>query len=204
MRVYDTLSFVCAALLIVIMAGSVSADIFVRIHEDGHKEFTNSPSGPGWVYYASEKGFQPVIKFKVKAKPKSVDELILEISKKFKVSPALVKAIATAESNCDPKAISRKGAQGVMQLMPRTARELNVTAPLDPRDNIVGGVKYIKGLIASHGDLRLALAAYNAGPAAVKRYAGIPPYRETINYVKKVIRYYRVYNKMDEYKLAGR
>ena len=104
---------------------------------------------------------------------------------------ALVKAIIKAESNCNPNAVSRKGAQGLMQLMPKTAKGLKIDKPLDPQENIIGGVKYVKGLMAAYGDLRLALAAYNAGPGTVRKYAGIPPYRETVNYVEKVIAFYK-------------
>jgi soluble lytic murein transglycosylase-like protein len=170
------------------------AEIYVRTHKDGNKEFTNRPSGPGWVFYASESGDVPVIRFEHQGQPMSIDELVEEIADKFHIKASLVKAIILAESNCNPTAVSKKGAQGLMQLMPSTAKKLNVSQPFDPRENIVGGVKYIKGLLASYGDLRLALAAYNAGPGAVRKYAGIPPYRETINYVKKVIRYYKKFN----------
>jgi soluble lytic murein transglycosylase len=178
------------------LCSNALCDIFVRVHKDGRKEFTNRPSGPGWVFYMKESGYQPTIKFKKSSgKPKSIDELIKEVSKKYEIESALVKAIITVESNSDPNAVSKKGAQGLMQLMPSTARELKVSRPLDPRENIIGGVKYIKGLMASYGDLRLALAAYNAGPGTVRKFAGIPPYRETIDYVKKVIRFYKKYKR---------
>ena len=179
------------------------ADIYMRIHKDGHKEFTNRPSGPGWVFYRKDSGYKPIITFSRAGKPKHIDEIVSEISDIFEIDAALVKAIITVESGCDPNAVSRKGAQGLMQLMPSTARSLNVSKPFDPRENIVGGVKYIKGLLASYGDLRLALAAYNAGPGAVKKYSGIPPYRETIDYVKKVIGYYKKFRKDQKLKLAG-
>jgi len=139
----------------------------------------------------SEDGSQPMIQFAIAGKPKGLDEIISEIALKFRIDANLVKAIIVAESNCNPSAVSRKGAQGLMQLMPSTAKTLKVEKPLDPRENIIGGVKYIKGLLASYGDLRLALAAYNAGPGTVQKYAGIPPYRETINYVKRVIAQYK-------------
>ena len=194
----------CIAVLVVLIPSFAPADIYVRTHEDGHREFTNRPSGPGWIFYMTETGEQPVVRFvKQEGKPKSLDEIIAEISDKFDIEASLVKAIIRAESNCDPKAVSSKGAQGLMQLMPGTARELNVTRPFDPKENIVGGVKYIKGLLASYGDLRLALAAYNAGPGTVKKYAGIPPYRETINYVRKVIRYYKNFKDNPGLRVAG-
>ena len=132
-----------------------------------------------------------------------MDEVIREIAKEYSIDGALVKAIITVESNCDPQAISRRGAQGLMQLMPSTARHLKVSKPLDPRENIIGGVKYIKGLMAAYGDLRLALAGYNAGPGAVKKYAGIPPYRETISYVKKVLNHYNKFKKEAKNRVAG-
>ncbi|MDQ7782870.1 MAG: lytic transglycosylase domain-containing protein [Desulfomonilaceae bacterium] len=194
----------CIAVLVVLIPSFAPADIYVRTHEDGHREFTNRPSGPGWIFYMTETGEQPVVRFvKQEGKPKSLDEIIAEISDKFDIEASLVKAIIRAESNCDPKAVSSKGAQGLMQLMPGTARELNVTRPFDPKENIIGGVKYIKGLLASYGDLRLALAAYNAGPGTVKKYAGIPPYRETINYVRKVIRYYKNFKDNPGLRVAG-
>jgi soluble lytic murein transglycosylase len=180
------------------------ADIYVRIHKDGKKEFTNRPSGPGWIFYMTESGDQIEIRFtKEQGKPKSIDEIIVEIATKFGIEESLVKAIILAESNFNPNAVSSKGAQGLMQLMPRTAKDLNVTKPFDPRENIIGGVKYIKGLLASYGDLKLALAAYNAGPGAIKRYAGIPPYRETINYVRKVLKYYEEFKQNPSLSVAG-
>jgi soluble lytic murein transglycosylase-like protein len=167
------------------------AEIFVRIHQDGHREFTNRPSGLGWIFYMKEDGSDPVIQFAREDKPRSIDEIVSEIAKKFEIDAALVKAIIKAESNCNPNAVSRKGAQGLMQLMPETAKGLKIDKPLDPQENIIGGVKYVKGLMAAYGDLRLALAAYNAGPGTVRKYAGIPPYRETVNYVEKVIAFYK-------------
>ncbi|MCA1960132.1 MAG: lytic transglycosylase domain-containing protein [Desulfomonile sp.] len=182
---------VVVSLILVGAAGIAGADIYMRTHKNGHKEFTNTPSGPGWVFYMRESGYVPFIKFSEAGKPKSIDRIIREIADEYQIDAALVKAIITVESAFDPQAVSRKGAQGLMQLMPSTARQLNVEKPFDPRENIIGGVKYIKGLIASYGDLRLALAAYNAGPKAVDKYAGIPPYRETIQYVKRVLKHYK-------------
>ncbi|MFC1836688.1 lytic transglycosylase domain-containing protein [Thermodesulfobacteriota bacterium] len=184
----------CGVVCLFSLCGSVHAEIYMRVHKDGHKEFSNTPSGTGWVFY-SETGHQPVIRFSKSGKARSLEEIVQEICEKFDVDQALVKAIITAESNCDPFAVSSKGAQGLMQLMPGTARQMKVKRPFDPRENIIGGVKYIKGLMASYGELRLALAAYNAGPGTVKKYAGIPPYRETARYVKKVLRYYKQFKR---------
>jgi len=182
---------------------SAWADVYMRVHQNGTKEFTNRPSGPGWIFYMTESGHQPVIQMVKAGKPKSIDEIIAEIAEKFSIDASLVKAIVKAESNCDPAAVSSRGARGLMQLMPATARELNVTNCLDPKENIVGGVRYIKGLLASYGDLRLALAAYNAAPGTVTQYAGIPPYRETINYVKRVIKYYNEFKKNPDLRTTG-
>ncbi|MBI5250439.1 MAG: lytic transglycosylase domain-containing protein [Desulfomonile tiedjei] len=179
------------------------SDVYVRTHKDGNKEFTNRPSGPGWIFYMSESGEEPVIHFAKAGKPKGIDEIVSEIAMKFNIESSLVKAIILAESNCDPMAVSRKGAQGLMQLMPSTAKDMNVANAFDPRENILGGVKYIKGMLASYGDLKLALAAYNAGPGAVQKYAGIPPYRETINYVEKVIRYYNKFKNDPTLRVSG-
>jgi soluble lytic murein transglycosylase-like protein len=184
-------------------SGPLMADVYMRTHKDGFKEFTNRPSGPGWIFHMSESGVEPVIHFSDSGKPKGIDEIVSEIATKFSIESSLVKAIILAESNCNPLAVSRKGAQGLMQLMPSTAKDMNVTNAFDPRENILGGVKYIKGLLASYGDLRLALAAYNAGPGAVQKYAGIPPYRETINYVEKVIGYYHKFRSNPTLKVSG-
>jgi soluble lytic murein transglycosylase-like protein len=109
-----------------------------------------------------------------------------EAATRFSVDPALVQAVAWQESKFRSDAISPKGAIGIMQLMPATARQLGVN-PYDPRQNIYGGVAYLSMLLTRfNGDTRLALAAYNAGPEAVAQYRGIPPFRETQNYVKSI------------------
>ena len=112
----------------------------------------------------------------------------------YGVPVPLVLAIISVESCFDELAVSRAGAQGLMQLMPATATEVEVENPFDPRQNIRGGVRYFSKMRTRFdGDIRLALAAYNAGPSAVDRYKGIPPYRETRHYVKKVLERYRMY-----------
>jgi soluble lytic murein transglycosylase-like protein len=119
--------------------------------------------------------------------PTHYDELIRQHAGRHGLSPELVKAVIKAESNFNRYAVSPKGAMGLMQLMPATARELGVEDPFHPDQNIRGGVSYLAGLMARYGqNVELALAAYNAGPGAVARYGAIPPYRETRDYVKKI------------------
>jgi soluble lytic murein transglycosylase-like protein len=112
--------------------------------------------------------------------------LIDEAAKNFDVSPLLVDSVIQVESNYNPLAVSPKGAQGLMQLMPATAQRFGVTDSFDPKQNIEAGVRYLKFLQDAFQDDRLAIAAYNAGEKAVAKYGDVPPYRETINYVAKV------------------
>ena len=116
------------------------------------------------------------------------DEIIAALSEAHGVDPMLVKALIQVESGYKPRARSPKGAMGLMQLMPSTAREYKVRNPFDPKANIEAGIKHLKGLIDRFGDrVELALAAYNAGEGAVKKFNGVPPYRETRNYVSKIL-----------------
>lgn len=112
------------------------------------------------------------------------------------VDPELIQAVMTVESQHNPHAKSKKGAYGLMQLMPATSSRFNVINIKDPKQNILAGTRYLRELLDLYkGDLNLVLAAYNAGPAAVKKYGGqIPPYKETINYVPKVLKYYKLYS----------
>lgn len=117
--------------------------------------------------------------------------LVNELARHHHVEPQLVLAIIRAESDFDPHAVSRAGAQGLMQLMPATAERYRVVDPFDPRDNITGGIRYLKELLRRFpGDLRQVLAAYHAGEGAVQRYGGIPPYSSTQHYVKRVMAFY--------------
>lgn len=122
--------------------------------------------------------------------------IVLRAADRHQVDPALVKAIIMAESGYNPRAISKRGAKGLMQLMPRTARALGVVNIFDPEHNINAGVKYFRHLMNRfEGDTRLALAAYNAGSSKVRQYQGVPPFEATKYYIKKVFRYYKHYKK---------
>lgn len=114
------------------------------------------------------------------------EDLVQAHSQRQSLRPELVRAVIQVESGFDPRATSAKGAMGLMQLMPQTARSLGVLNAYDPEDNIRGGTVYLRQLLDKFGSERLALAAYNAGPGAVDRYEGVPPYRETREYVRKV------------------
>ncbi|HKD92631.1 MAG TPA: lytic transglycosylase domain-containing protein [Terriglobales bacterium] len=120
-----------------------------------------------------------------------LDALIDEAAARHQVDPNLVRAVIKVESNFDPNAVSRKGAIGLMQLMPSTARQLNVSDPYDPQQNVDAGVRHLKSLLDNYGgDVPRSLAAYNAGEKAVARSGGIPPYAETRNYVKQITHLY--------------
>lgn len=120
-----------------------------------------------------------------------INGLIQKISRENDLDPKLVRAVVRVESNYNPRAVSHKGAQGLMQLMPKTAERFGVPDPFDAEENIRGGVHYLKYLLQRFGgNIRLALAAYNAGEESVERHGGVPPYRETTGYLEKILRYY--------------
>ncbi|MGI6712642.1 MAG: lytic transglycosylase domain-containing protein [Bacillota bacterium] len=131
--------------------------------------------------------FSQTLEKTITKKDQKFDDIFVAAGKKWNVDPSLLKAIARAESNFNPLVKSKAGACGIMQLMPSTARSLGVKNVFDPKENIFGGARYIRSMLDQFNDTKLALAAYNAGPGAVKKYGGIPPYKETQKYVNKVL-----------------
>lgn len=142
------------------------------------------------VVYDGGTSFQDVmLKTYGSQSTESMDVIFKEAANRYGISENLLKAVAKAESNFNPNAVSSAGAQGVMQLMPATAKSLGVEDSFDARQNIMAGAKYLKSNLDKFGDVSLALAAYNAGSGNVQKYGGIPPFSETQSYVKKVMSY---------------
>ena len=129
--------------------------------------------------------------FRLVPRENRFDHLIAEAATQYGVDVDLIRAVIRAESNFNPKARSPVGAQGLMQLMPALQQDFGIKDPFDPRQNVMGGVRYLRKLLDMHGgNVALALASYNAGPGNVARYGGIPPFRETRNYVQKIQSYW--------------
>ena len=188
--------FVLSAIFILIATViSVHADIYMYIDNNGVMHFTNAPT-------SNEHDYKVYIKERTSISNKfhstdKFDELISDASRKYDVDSRLLKAMIKAESDFDPRAISRKGAMGLMQIMPENFEMLNLENPFDPWQNIRAGTQYFKKLYERfNGKLALSLAAYNAGPTAVDRYKRIPPYQETEEYVRRVLRYYRTFKQL--------
>ena len=189
--------FTLVLALVVTSTVCTYADIYLYIDADGIMHFTNTPT-------ASDRDYRVYIKEKSTYRPSSFyssdkyDDLISQASKQYGVDSRLVKAIIKAESDFNPKAVSKKGAMGLMQIMPENFQHLDIQDPFNPRENILGGTRYFKYLYDRFdGKLALSLAAYNAGPTAVDNYnRTIPPYRETEQYVRRVLAYYRNYKNL--------
>lgn len=177
-------------------ANVANADIFKYVDEEGVLHLTNVPTDHKVKYVLILK--EKRILFNANIDVTKYDELITKAASKFKLDSALIKAIIKAESNFNHRAVSPVGAQGLMQLMPSTASALKVDDSFHPEKNIEGGARYLRYLINTYkGDLTLALAAYNAGEKAVAKYNyNVPPYRETQNYVKRVLSFYKSYSNL--------
>ena len=169
---------------------SVQGDIYSFKDENGVIHVSNVPVDTRYRFKQKEKT-RKIQDSLYETRRKRYDSLIKKIAREKGLDPDLLRAVVEVESYYDPNAVSSKGAMGLMQLMPETARELGVINPFDPDDNLKGGAQYLRMLIKKYVDqLPLALAAYNAGETAVDRYKKIPPYPETQNYVRKVLEKY--------------
>jgi len=185
---------------------AIAADIFVYVRADGSKLITDhARSESGYtllrIYKSDDTDDSGVFatprRLPVKTRTTDFDGLIQNVSDSITLDPALIKSVMHAESSFNPGALSRKGASGLMQLMPATAQRYGVTRIFDPHQNILAGSRYLRDLLMQFdGDMRLALAGYNAGENAVVKYGGIPPYSETRNYVRKVLELYKSYRNL--------
>ncbi len=186
-----------------ISAGIAHADIYRYVDADGIVHFTNVPQDSRFKVYLKEKKAPDPVTDTLAGEIRNYDardraryaKPIQDAAKATRLEPALIHAVISAESGYNPFARSRKGAAGLMQLMPETARRYGVKNRLDPTQNISGGARYLRDLIRMfNNDVQLAVAAYNAGENAVVRAGNrIPPYQETMTYVPRVMSYYRKY-----------
>ena len=209
-RLHLSLFVFCA----LVFAGSAGAEIYKYVDERGVCHYTNVPTdkrykpanlnptlrapgqraGSGRVYSSKPRPIRLTRYRSGSMAPYSFDRHIQRAARAHRVDPMLIKAIIKTESNFNPRAVSSQGAQGLMQLMPGTARDLNVRDPFDAWQNIYGGTRYIRQMLDCYqGNLRLSLAAYNAGPGRVKK--SVPRIPETVAYVSKVMRLYRAYRR---------
>ena len=179
--------------LAVALPEQAPAEIYMYRDRQGALHFSNAPADPGYQRWApSSGGFRvsPRRMVQDRARRRAFDPIIADAAQRHRVDAALVKAVIRAESDFVPYARSPKGALGLMQLMPATARLHNVWSVFEPKSNIEGGVRHLRLLLDQYnGNVRLALAAYNAGGGAVERHGGIPPYPETVNYLERVLRF---------------
>ncbi|PKN66393.1 MAG: lytic transglycosylase [Deltaproteobacteria bacterium HGW-Deltaproteobacteria-15] len=180
---------VLLALLLFGQSAEVQADIYRYRDENGVWHFTNIRSDVRYKLYIRSypgKAAQQYIR--------DFEGIISQASERFKVDPFLIKAVIKAESDFNQNAVSHKGAQGLMQLMPGTAEDMKVEDPFNPEENIFGGTRYLSMMLSRfNNDMRLALAAYNAGPERVEDHRGIPPNAETKSFIEKVMQYYGRY-----------
>ncbi len=172
-----------------------SAQIERSVGADGVIEFSNRGRARGAKAKPRARAARPVMPHQNASATRSrFDEHIREAARLYHIPEALIRAVIKVESNFDPRAVSHANAHGLMQLIPPTAERMMVTDIFDPRQNILGGTRYLRVLANTfNGNLQLTIAGYNAGEGAVARYGGIPPYAETQAYVVKVLRYYQEY-----------
>ena len=181
--------WILAAGLVLVGTVPADADIYRYVDARGVLHFTNTPTTGNFTLYLKE---TPV--GDRSGDSGNLAEIIQNCCSLYGLEEALVQAVIKVESDYNPRAVSSKGAQGMMQLVPETARDMQVADPFDPAQNIRGGSRYLRLMLDQFSDdLELALAAYNAGPNAVRRHGGVPPFPETVNYVDKVKKYLHYY-----------
>jgi len=179
-------------LLYTFLPPAAQADqIVVLVDENGHKIYVNTGETSTRVDWMV-RSFHPGASGMSAQNAADIDQLVDQTASRFRVDPELIRAIVQVESGYDPKAVSSKGAMGLMQLIPETAHRFGVANPFDPKQNLEGGINYLKYLLGLFGgDLKLSLAAYNAGEHTAQRSGGIPAIPETQNYVRKVTNIYQ-------------
>jgi hypothetical protein len=202
---------IVSAFLLILYASPASSDVYKYVDENGVACYTDAPMGKKTVKVLKEnQGAAKQTKAADSASSSVIGQdysgYVQQAAAKYEIEPDLIHAVIKTESNGNQRAVSRKGAMGLMQLMPSTAYDMNVVNPFDPEENIEGGTKYLRQLLEKfNGDLTLALAAYNAGPKTVEKYGNVPPISETRQYVKKIIALFKgnsSYNFSDSVKQA--
>lgn len=185
------ISGIMFGLLCLVLPSSSSADIYRYEDEEGVVHFTDAPTDKKFKIFMRDLRKDKELRTRIRIaarNPQEFEHLVSAASAKYGVSASLIRAVIMAESGYNPQAVSRAGAGGLMQLMPGTAKSQKVADRFDPKQNVDGGVRYLKFLLDTFkGDVSLALAAYNAGLSNVAKYGGMPPFEETRTYVNRVL-----------------
>lgn len=195
MSLYNTIRIIAIICIFVYpTTANADSDLYVHIDEQGVYHYTDTPTSSKYIRMPPPSSFRPHPEAEGR-----YEDIIQDLSQASGVRPELLKAVIRVESGFNHKAVSAKGARGLMQVMPLHSKTYDIDDPFDPRQNITAGAMYLGKLIKRYnGNLNLSLAAYNAGPAAVNHYGDIPPYEETRQYVQKVLLHYRNYRKADK------
>ena len=187
---HDKTLIISALVILFATAQPLYADIYQHIDGQGMMHFTNVPTSSKYQVYIKERSAKSSGSYNTKR----YDHLITGASHRVGISFPLLKALIKTESDFNPLAVSKAGAKGLTQIMPENVKALNINNPFDPWENIMGGARYLQQLIRRfNGELPLALAAYNAGPNVVERYQRIPPFKETEDFVQKVLKYHALF-----------
>lgn len=182
-------SVLACGLLFLFLPVTGHGDIYRYVDANGVVHFTNTPTAGNYTFHRKETGNSSA----ASTGSAQVAEVIRRYASHFSLEEALIRAVIKAESDYNPRALSHKGAIGMMQLIPETARLMQVADPYSIEENIRGGSRYLRLMLDEFGSIDLALAAYNAGPGAVRRHGGIPPYQETRTYVERVKKFLNQY-----------